>query len=229
MLNNKPQSGNVLFLILIAVALFAALSYAATSSMRGGGSDVTSENNLIKSSTMSQYAASIRTAITRLTVNNRCEITELSFEAPPFDGSDSNYVNPSSPADLSCHIFAPNGGAVSRLPAPQDTNDGRDWAYIEARVLQVGTDQTACGIDCNEILLILGGLRKSICEKINDKILGTTSIVQQDDGANYENKKFIGSFTTGADFDGAGVNGEYELCTQDANGVYYYYNVLVAR
>ncbi|HEY8190982.1 MAG TPA: hypothetical protein VIG74_01055, partial [Alphaproteobacteria bacterium] len=61
----KGERGNVLFLILIAVALFAALSYAVTQSSRSGGGDANSETNLINSATLTQYPAGLRTSIIR--------------------------------------------------------------------------------------------------------------------------------------------------------------------
>src|ERR1039458_1324840 len=60
------ESGNVLFLILIAVALFAALSYAVTQSSRSGSTESTGEKSLISSSTLTQYPAGVRTDIIRM-------------------------------------------------------------------------------------------------------------------------------------------------------------------
>ena len=79
--NNAAQEGNVLFLILIAVALFAALSYAVTQSSRSGGGD-TSETTLINTAQITQYPASVRTSIIRMLVSGNVAADELLFVIP---------------------------------------------------------------------------------------------------------------------------------------------------
>lgn len=64
----RSENGNVLFLILIAVALFAGLSYAVTQSQRGSGNDVTSEKLSMRASAMLQYATSVRAAVHRMVI-----------------------------------------------------------------------------------------------------------------------------------------------------------------
>lgn len=52
----RQQTGNVLFLILIAVVLFAALSYAVTQSSRGGGNTAAESARLDASRILQWYA-----------------------------------------------------------------------------------------------------------------------------------------------------------------------------
>ena len=66
MISNQKcrEEGNVLFLILIAVVLFAALSYAVTSSTRSGGGSVSKDKAKSYAAAIVQHAdASGRYAI----------------------------------------------------------------------------------------------------------------------------------------------------------------------
>ena len=79
------QKGNVLFLILIAVVLFAAISYAVTQSSRSGGS-INKETALIQAAEIVQKANQIRVAIQRMKISNGCDETEIDFENPVVSG-----------------------------------------------------------------------------------------------------------------------------------------------
>ena len=62
-MNNS--NGNALFLILIAVALFAALSYAVTQSGRGGGS-IDRETAELNAAQIVQYMGAMQSAVQKL-------------------------------------------------------------------------------------------------------------------------------------------------------------------
>lgn len=64
----KGADGNALFLILIAVALFAAVSYAVTQSGRGGGS-LDREKDYLTASLFLQKIAELRTAYDRFALS----------------------------------------------------------------------------------------------------------------------------------------------------------------
>lgn len=103
---SNTQSGNVLFLILIAVALFAALSYAVTQSTRGGGNADT-EKAALDSAVSDNCVSNVQAAELKASLLNGCDSTELSYELE--DGANPNAL---SPADESCHVFRRAGGGA---------------------------------------------------------------------------------------------------------------------
>ncbi|MBI1300232.1 MAG: hypothetical protein GC137_01105 [Alphaproteobacteria bacterium] len=225
---SNNQNGNVLFLILIAIALFASLSFVATSYSRSNEQSGSKETALIASSEIVQFSTALANAVTHLRVSNRCSIRQISFERAPFDGSDTDYINPHSPSNYSCHVFHKDGGRVSYVPLPDGANDGTEWTFVEAQVIGVGADQTACGSDCSDILLMLGGMRESTCEILNRRFTGEKTIAIQGDGGDYEDYKFAGEFSDGPDIDGL-AESQLSMCIQDASSRSYFYTVLQPR
>ena len=161
-LKRSRERGNVLFLILIAVALFAALSYAVTSSSRSGGGDANDENALVNSASLTQYPAAVRTAIVRQLVSKGVSAEELAFNKPPYDDLDT------ATTAVPAAVFHPQGGGSVYSPSSADVMaDGEpgDW-YFNAnfRLEQIGLDAN------NDIIAFLPEIKKSICEKINSEL-----------------------------------------------------------
>lgn len=103
----QRSDGNALFLILIALALFGALSYAVTQSSRGGG-DISREQALLDDAQAEQCTALVEYGINKIKLLNGCVLDQFSYELP--DGSNANS---DAPSDERCHIFRDNGGGVT--------------------------------------------------------------------------------------------------------------------
>lgn len=161
-IKRDSESGNVLFLILIAVALFAALSYAVTQSSRTGGGATDGESNLVNSAQITQYPASVRTAIVRMLIGG-VDATQLEFD-PPADFASLTQDN--------FGVFHPSGGGATSVTAPATVMaDGAqgEWLFNSRyQITNIGT--TAANNSANDIIAFLPGVNTSICERINQEL-----------------------------------------------------------
>ena len=106
-----------MFLILIAVALFAALSYAVTSSGRGGGG-ISQERAALISAQMAQFLSSLSVGITRMNVRGTSQ-QDIVFHGGTQCASD--WITCDSGEDC---LFAPEGGDVEFIKPPAEAFAG---------------------------------------------------------------------------------------------------------
>jgi hypothetical protein len=213
------EAGNALFLILIAVVLFAALSYAITQSNRSSG-NASSETNLVSSSTITQYPSAIRTGITRMLLHGLAD-TDIQFHDP------ANYTAPNTN-----EVFHPSGGGVVyenvdpqtvNAVIPIATNPTSNWYFYHSSApgnneIVVPNVGTAAG----DLVAILFDVKTAICSKIDEQITGSTTIPVLT-GITAAALK-AGSVTLPAT-----VNGQPFLCAQTSDGTDVYYHVLVEK
>ena len=252
--SSSRLSGNALFIILIAVALFAALSYTVTSSSRNGSS-ISKERGRIIASEIMQYGTELEQAVSSMRVLDGCSDTQISFERSPFDGSDTAYFNPNAPSNKTCHVFHPNGGAVPQNDFNNykpDTITQDEFVHFSDRacIKDVGTNGadvsseiTFCdnAEDAIDLMIMVRGLEKEVCEAINDAVASSVQIpVEINAHSGSTAHTFKGEYYNGAGgaelADGEGVlNAQPTYCflsspiTSIMPNVYVYYHVLIAR
>lgn len=180
---NNTQNGNVLFLILIAVALFAVLSYAVSQSTRGGGGNTNQENADLAASEILQQATAIRQGFERLRARG-CSVNQINFANEVFrniDGNITPQTNTLAPIDGSCDVYGANGaGVIPQLLKSGYHSDTASCSSPSTNLLP-GTMMTRVqqmptqGTNRNDIVVVSPGIRDDVCRRINEKINGTSN------------------------------------------------------
>lgn len=158
--DKSTQSGNVLFLILIAVVLFSALAYAVTQSSQGtpGGDD--GNAGQVNAAQITQFPNFVRAQVMRMMMN-RIEVTDLEFNPPSEFGTLT--------AD-DVGVFHPSFGTTYVAASPSImANDAQgQWNFnMNFEVDSIGTSQASSFVG-NDLIGFLTGVKASVCLKINE-------------------------------------------------------------
>lgn len=231
----RSQRGNILFLILLAVVLFAALSYAVTQSMRGGGNNANKESASANVSEIVQYLTGVRASIQRMRLVNNCSDTQISFDYN--NGASSclttetpatGYENANSPTDCRCHVFHPLGGGVpwrdgDNLKLPGVAAGNTTFNYVGKTSLNgIGTNAADlyAAIFVNTVSDYTDAMDQW-CLAFNKQV-GSGSLDALATGlySVWESPKFTGTYDSGV-FIGAAYNGLPAACHRYGGGAYY--------
>lgn len=222
------QRGNALFLILIAVALFAALSYAVTQSGRGGGT-VDKETAMIAAGQITQYPAGLRVAITRMIITGTAATT-IVFTTPStglttevFDPAGGGAVSESPPGNIGNAYGGATGGTAGAW-GYKDISDATLGYYVTG----VGTDTDVTGRDA---LAYIYDISLSVCNQLNKGLGLAATPAGAGNGfqAALNAGKGAATFGFGSNNIDA-ISGQAFACVQDlASDPYFYYHVLIER
>lgn len=170
MCRNKVLRGNILFLILLAVVLFAALSYAVTSSMRGGGKSANEESAKSVAAALTSYAVLMQNEFQRFLLTKNYNFNQIDLINPGSEvfvnlgdnsactTTDCNFYNFFNPVHIPESAVDRNSGIPSSF---FNVPGGYPKASITVRgVNNVGTSEP-------EIIIGWPAIKTSVCEQIN--------------------------------------------------------------
>lgn len=173
-MRSKYQSGNVFFLILVAIALFAALSATVVQSGKGGNM-MKPEKAKIHAATILQYSSALESAVRRMQMSNDCADEDISFYK---DGITNAAYEHSPPQPNKCRVYEAEGGGMEYTKPNTDwftdpNYAGISWGWhVDANhcFKHVGTYASTCTPVAIELAVSLLGVRKEVCMAINDRL-----------------------------------------------------------
>ena len=237
------ENGNIFFIILVAVALFAALSFAISQGMRGSSASVSKEQAELYASELFNYAKTLESAVQRMLSRGVSE-NDLCFDIDDYPGGNSDYEHASC-ANTRNRVFHPDGGGITYQAPNIEVLDASlsgnasygEWGVLYGtRVNGVGTNN-ATGVG-NELVLALGYLNQGVCLAINRKLdipLFSNDAPVDDVAAIYYNRYATGDLNSGNNV----LNGDWPIGQSSGcfksdsaptpSGSYHFVHTLIAR
>lgn len=220
---SAAESGNALFMILLAIVLIGAV-VAAIRAGGGENAQIDKETLLLRATDIKQYAGELERAVTFVMHNNPSE-------------TDIRFAHADAPADYgtisttrSSQIFArTGGGAHYRLP-PADINDGSQWEfYGNTHLPEVGSDRA-------DLIAVLPNVTEAFCDKINEmngysgQPADTGTCLKGADSTRFDDAtQFDDSTTNTVDESSFSVKPAMQACVLCADNSRHFYHVLMAR
>ena len=216
-MKNKTEKGNAIIWILIAVALFAALGYAFSSTSRNSTITLTDTEAKSYANQIIAYGNELKAAVKRMSLRGIDE-TEFSFANAIDIPNNPAGHNPNCTSDR-CAVFNPQGGQLTPV-----FFDG------SAQVRVIGVD--GVGTTEGELMLTIFGVDSNVCLKINQTLdVGTVGTLPATDS--FTVVTYDGTYGTTPDPIGnteTSLSGQQSFCAEGAvAGNYHYHQVLIAR
>tara|TARA_B100000686_G_scaffold354146_1_gene462900 strand:+ start:3178 stop:3855 length:678 start_codon:yes stop_codon:yes gene_type:complete len=202
----RNAQGNALFIILIGIVLFGALTFAMTEN-KTSNENIDTETARVTAAELLNYTNRLRQAALRMKSLKGCETEELSFEASPYNETNiyTQYPNSSSP-EYKCYFFHAEGGGMRRLAAED---------YQAETYKFTGS----CRINNNVrgINFFLGAIPLETCEQIN-RMAGYNAPSYAPDKMAYSctSQNFTGNFASSGVL--PSINGTTEGCVEGTGG-----------
>jgi len=152
------ERGNVLFMILIAVALIGLLTAAISGSNNSDNTNIDQESLALKASEVQRYASELERAVNYIMQNNKSEV-DVRFA---HYNAHSDYGDLAADTDKTDQVFDREGGGANYREPPTGINDGSDWEFYG------GTHIPGMGrSDRAELVAVLPHVTQGFCDKIN--------------------------------------------------------------
>lgn len=256
-MHHQNQRGSALFVVLIGVVLFAALSYTVARSLQTGTTtDVLNKSQIdMAASSIMNYGAAVERAVAGR-LQNGCTESQITFYTPDSQfaqvGDPNTYLNPTG--TTACSIF--NAGANMPetkpnvnwfMPQFSADNDFQRWSFrsnVCVEGVGTGLSEASCaaGPPSNkELVAVLNFLKRDVCLEINRRLgIDPAGTEPPNDNGCRLGIFYKGVFDTttpgaigdngGTKFDGR-MSGCYRVSAACAAGTvtYEYYHVLIPR